>query len=160
LDALILAVAGGIMYGLSSVLGSNGGGVKLAPAVGLIFWVAIPYIYFTLFHSSGKSATWGKSAAGIILITDQGEQLTKVQAFVRVLLQGLLPIAAYVVLFLTLGSAFSFANEEMKTVMGLAIVLGVLAISLGPFITVFFNPRHQTLFDLICKTRVIKKPSP
>ena len=95
-----------------------------------------------------------------MLITDQGEKLTRVQAFVRVLLQNLLPIAALVVFFLTVGGSFSLANEEMKTTIGMAIIFGVLFISLGPFVTVFFNDRHQTLFDLICKTRVIKKTSP
>jgi uncharacterized RDD family membrane protein YckC len=160
LDALILAVAGGLVYGLSTILGSQDGGGKIAAVVGLLIWVAIPYIYFTICHSSDKSATWGKSAFGIMLITDQGEKLTRVQAFVRVLLQNLLPIAALVVFFITVGGSFSLANEEMKTTIGMAIIFGVLFISLGPFVTVFFNDRHQTLFDLICKTRVIKKTSP
>jgi uncharacterized RDD family membrane protein YckC len=37
-----------------------------------------------------------------------------------------------------------------------ALGIGVIAISVGPYMTVFFNPQHQTLFDMICKTCVIK----
>lgn len=160
LDGLILAFLGGLVFALASVLGSNAGGIKLAPALGLILWVAFPYIYFTVLHAGAKSASWGKAAVGLIVVTQQGERLTKWQAFIRILLQFLLPVAAYAVLFITFGSAFTLANEEMKTIMGLAIIIGVLAIMFGPFLTVFFNPQHQTLFDLICKTRVVKKPTP
>jgi uncharacterized RDD family membrane protein YckC len=160
LDLVILTLFGSILYALALLLAKSTSGLNLATALALLVWIAIPYIYFTALHSGKRSATWGKAAVGLVLATEQGERLTQLQAFIRILLQTLLPVAAYIVLFLSFGGAFFQATEEMRSALILAIIVGFLAIAFGPFMTVFFNPRHQTLFDLICKTRVIKKPIP
>jgi len=68
----------------------------------------------------------------------------------------LLPIAGYVVLALSLVPMAANQNDAMNGAIAVAVVCGVVAILFGPFIMVYFNPQRQSLFDQICKTRVIK----
>ncbi len=160
LDSLILGCIGGTLFGVASLLDSSMVGLKLVPVLGMLFYVALPYIYYTALHSGFRRASWGKAALGLVVVTVQGEQLTKLQAFIRVLLQSLLPFAGYVMVAIIFGSAFSVASEDLKMTMAIAISIGFLAITFGPYLTVYFNSQHQTLFDQICKTCVIRKPNP
>ena len=163
IDLLILVVLSGAAGALTHLLAiptAETRGVQLAPAIGLLLGIALPYIYFTIMHSSARAATWGKMAAGIVVVTIQGERLTKSQAFIRVLLQQLLPIAAYVVLAISLGSMIINVEGLMATAAGIAFFTGFIVITLGPYLAVFFSSQHQTLIDMICKTCVIKKQTP
>lgn len=160
IDGIILSTIGAVIYGLASLLAhpnSDLGNFKLAAVVGIFLWIALPYIYFTVLHSSEKSASWGKSAMGLMVLTQNGERLKKMEAFIRCLLQSLLPMAGFLVVIFTVGSAFTLATEDMKGALFIASVIGFIVISIGPYMTIYFNPKHQTLFDLICKTCVVKK---
>jgi uncharacterized RDD family membrane protein YckC len=122
--------------------------------------VILPYLYFTLQHASSKRATIGKSAMGLIIVTVQGEQLSKLQALIRVVLTAVIPAVGIIILGLALAGMITRQSQELMSPLIIAMLVGVVAIYIGPFITVFFNKQHQTLFDMLCKTCVIKKPNP
>ena len=159
IDTLILTFIGGIVFALATLLAQEGS-TKLASAIGFILYLVIPYVYFTLLHSGINSASWGKRMMGIIVVSDSGERLSKSTAFIRALLQLLLPIGAFILVAIMLGGAMITAVDEVKTALGVSIFIGYIAIFLGPYLMVFFNPMRKTVFDLICKTRVIRKATP
>lgn len=135
-------------------------GLGLFSGIGTLATLALPYLYFTLMHSSPKGATWGKAALGLRLITLQGEAVSKTTAFLRVLLQSVLPVCAYFVFAMSLGHILSQKLGWMDDALGWAALIGFLLIMLGPYAIVFFNPQRQTLFDQICKTRVVETKTP
>lgn len=145
------AVAGFIGVFDSSARGALSGGVFLLGAA------VVPFVYFTIMHSRDSGATWGKSAMGLRVVTLGGERLTRTQAFIRVLLTLLVPIAGWIVVGVTAAGTMSSDVEALKGIGVATITIGVLVISFGPYLTVFFNNQRQTLFDLICKTCVINK---
>ncbi len=93
---------------------------------------------------------------GLKLVTVQGERLTKAQAFIRVLLTMIIPIAGIIAVSLSFGGMAINYKEEFAASVGLALLIAIPAILIGPYLTVFFNPLKQTLFDLIVKTVVVK----
>ena len=163
IDALIIgfitAIPIGSAYAILSPRGAENGANPVM-IVMILASIVIPYVYHTLMHGSSRRATLGKQAMGLILVTVQGEQLTKVQAFIRIILTALLPVGGLLLLGLSAAGLAVQYKTEMHEAIGIAVALGALAIYIGPFITVFFNNRRQTLFDMICKTCVIKNPTP
>jgi len=152
----LIATALGAIAGLigvfdTSVKGAISGGVVLLGAA------VVPFVYFTIMHSRDSGASWGKAAMGVRVVTLGGERLTRMQAFIRVLLTLLVPIAGWIVVGITAAGTISSDVEALKGIGTATIVIGILAISFGPYLTVFFNHQRQTLFDLICKTCVINK---
>jgi uncharacterized RDD family membrane protein YckC len=93
---------------------------------------------------------------GLRVVTVGGERLTGIQAFTRCLLTLLIPVAGWIFVGLTAAGTLGSDVEALKGVGVAALVLGILAISFGPYLTVFFNPHRQTLFDLMCRTMVIR----
>lgn len=101
-------------------------------------------------------ATFGKKWMNLKLLTIQGEQLTKTQAFIRVLITMLFPILGLIAMSISLGGMALNYKYELTSSIGVAWVLALPFIVLGPYITVFFNPLNQTLYDMIAKTIVVK----
>ena len=93
---------------------------------------------------------------GLKIVTLQGETLSKTQSFMRVLLTFLLPIAAIIAIVLSLGSMAFTYKDSMHESIGLAVILAIPFALWGPYLTIYFNPLKQTLFDLMVKTIVIK----
>ncbi len=147
----IIAILGGLYF----VTGSN----NSSPYAAIYYLLLLPlhFAYFTYFHSSIKQATWGKQVAGIKVVKVTGESLTSSQAFVRCLVQYSLPILGYIAIALSFVGAIGIFKDDGAATAGLIIILGLIAVLVGPYITVFFNPQHQTLIDMICKTVVVKK---
>ena len=73
-------------------------------AFGVLASLVAPYVYYTVMHAAPYSATLGKRWMGIKVVNVSGELLTKMQAFLRVMLTLLLPIAGGVAVTLSLGS--------------------------------------------------------
>ena len=117
---------------------------------------SLPYAYYTLMHAAPYSATLGKRWMGIKVVNVSGELLTKMQAFLRVMLTLLLPIAGGVAVALSLGSMAMTYKDAMQDSIILAIVLALPLVVLGPYLFIFFNPLKQSLFDILMKTIVIK----
>jgi uncharacterized RDD family membrane protein YckC len=147
----IIAILGGLYF----VTGSN----NSSPYAAIYYLLLLPlhFAYFTYFHSSIKQATWGKQVAGIKVVKVTGESLTASQAFVRCLVQYSLPILGYVAIALSFAGAIGIFKDDGAAMAGMIVILGLIAVLVGPYITVFFNPQHQTLIDMICKTVVVKK---
>jgi len=162
IDTTFIGVLGGIFVGVAFLIGapfapSN----SLNSLVVLMFLLSlfIPYVYYTVTHGSEKKATLGKLAMGLMLVTTSGGQVTKVTAFLRVVLTTLLPVGAAFVIGLSAAGMLINYKEELHPAIALASIIGILIIYIGPFATIFFNEKRQTLFDLICKTYVINKPT-
>lgn len=151
ITGMLGAVAGLIGVFDTSARGALSGGVFLFGAV------IVPFMYFTMMHSRDSGATWGKSAMGLRVVTLGGERLTRTQAFTRCLLTLLVPMAGWLVVGVTAAGTMSADVEALKGVGIAAMVVGIIVVSFGPYLAVFFNPQRQTLFDLICKTCVINK---
>ena len=125
-------------------------------AFGVLASFVAPYAYYTIMHAAPYSATLGKRWMGIKVINVSGELLTKMQAFLRVMLTLLLPIAGGVAVTLSLGSMAMTYKDAMQDSIILAIVLALPLVVLGPYLFIYFNPLKQSLFDILMKTIVIK----
>lgn len=125
-------------------------------AFGVLASFVAPYAYYTIMHAAPYSATLGKRWMGIKVVNVSGELLTKMQAFLRVMLTLLLPIAGGVAVALSLGSMAMTYKDAMQDSIILAIVLALPLVVLGPYLFIFFNPLKQSLFDILMKTIVIK----
>jgi len=159
LDYVIVTLIAGVLGAIAGFIGVFDSSAKgaLSGGVFLLGAAVVPFVYFTIMHSRDSGATWGKSAMSLRVVTLGGERLTRTQAFIRVLLTLLVPIAGWIVVGVTAAGTISSDVEALKGIGVATITIGVLAISFGPYLTVFFNPQRQTLFDLICKTCVINK---
>lgn len=163
IDAVLISVISGIPVALSyGAIGARNpdAGPNLLVIVMVILSFVIPYAYYTILHGSPKKATFGKQAMGLVLVTVQGEQLTKIQAFIRILITALLPIGGIILLGLSAAGMVHQYKDELQDSIVIAILIGVMLVYVVPFALVFFNPKRQTLFDMICKTCVINKPLP
>ena len=162
IDALIVGFCTGVLAGIAYLIElPTKDGSGLNPIVILIFLACllVPYVYFTVLHGSYRRATIGKQVMGLALVTTQGEQVSKAIAFARIMLTALLPIASLIIIGLSAAGMVIQYKEEMHPAIGAALVLATLIVYIAPFATVFFNNRHQTFFDMICKTCVIKNPN-
>lgn len=161
IDVFIVTVATGIPIGVGyAALGSPSKDQSLDPLmiVMILASLFIPYLYYSLLHSSQEMATIGKRAMSLVVVTNQGERLTRLQAFIRIILTALLPIAGFILLVISAAGLATRFNEGLHESIGVALVLGLILIYVAPFMTVFFNKRRQTLFDMLCGTSVICKP--
>jgi uncharacterized RDD family membrane protein YckC len=158
IDYLIIAFAAGVIGAIAGLVGVGNQSVQGAYSGGVLVLLgaALPFIYFTILHSRPSGASWGKAAMSLRVVTLGGERLTPVQAFTRCLLTLLVPVAGWIFVGVTAAGTLGSDVEALKGVGTAALIIGVLAISFGPYLTVFFNPQRQTLFDLICKTCVIR----
>jgi len=152
------AIPVGAAYVLVGGGGANDLGLNPLLIVAILLSMTMPYVYFTLMHSSEAMATIGKQSMGLIVVTNQGEKLSRLQAFIRIIITALLPIAGLILLVVAAAGLASRFDEGLHASIGVATAIGLLLVYFGPFCTVFFNSRHQTFFDMVCKTCVINKP--
>lgn len=160
IDTIVLMVGICVIYGLVALTtlgGTLGRPTGLAGALLLLMALALPHIYFTMFHSSTGGATWGKGAMGIKVTTLGGEKLTRTQAFIRALLTLVLPMGGYAALGISMAGVLTIENDELKQSAMIAAGIGIIVIGYGPYLAIFFNKQRQTLFDMICKTCVVMK---
>jgi len=137
-------------------LPSRNEGISLLTSASILCAYIAPFIYFTVMPATKHQATFGKKWMNLKLLTIQGEQLTKTQAFIRVLITMLFPILGLIAISISLGGMALNYKDELTSSIGVAWVLALPFIVLGPYITVFFNPLNQTLYDMIAKTIVVK----
>ena len=159
MDYVIVTLIAGVFGAVAGVIGVFESSVKSTLSGGFFLLGAaiVPFIYFTIMHARETGATWGKSAMGIRVVTSGGGRLTSTQAFIRCLLTLLVPMAGTIVVSVTAAGAMSSDIEGLKSIGVAAVILGIIVAIYGPYITAFFNPQRQTLFDLICKTSVVNK---
>lgn len=124
--------------------------------IGVLGSFVAPYVYYTLMHAAPFGATFGKKWMGLRLVNLSGEMLTKMQAFLRIIVTLLLPIVGGVAVALSLGGMALSYKEIVQESIVIAMVLAFPLIILGPYLFIFFNPLRQSLFDIFMKTIVIK----
>jgi uncharacterized RDD family membrane protein YckC len=124
--------------------------------IGVLGSFIAPYIYYTLMHAAPFGATFGKKWLGIRVVNLSGEMLTKMQAFMRIIVTLLFPIVGGVAVALSLGGMAISYKEIIQESIIIAMVLAFPLIILGPYFFIFFNPLRQSLFDILMKTIVIK----
>jgi|AGTN01.2.fsa_nt_gi Predicted membrane protein/domain len=91
-----------------------------------LLYLVLPVAYWTFFESSAIQATIGKRIAGIMVIDENGKRLSVTKACARAV----------------------FRN--------ITLFLCIYLIGLIGIVTMDFNKRKQTLYDIIAKTCVIK----
>lgn len=125
-------------------------------AFGVLASFVAPYAYYTVMHAAPYSATLGKRWMGIKVVNLSGEMLTRMQAFLRIMITLLMPIAGGVAVALSLGSMAMTYKDAMHESIIFALVLALPLVFLGPYLFIYFNPLKQSLFDIFLKTIVIK----
>jgi uncharacterized RDD family membrane protein YckC len=158
IDYLIVTVAatiGGALVGLTSLAGT--GGTALGGGLLFLAVILLPFIYFTYFHSTEAGATLGKKAMKIKLVSSSGARVSAAMAFVRCLLTLVVPFVGYALVGLSTVSAIASGNEGMIGISAVAIVLGFFIAAFGPYLMIFFNNERQSLFDIMCRTRVVER---
>lgn len=163
IDYFLLAVVSGILSliaNLAGLLGDNAPGGRLIAILAILISIGVPYAYFTVMHASDRQASWGKSLMSLTIMTLQGERLTQMQAFTRILLQSVIPVTGLVVLAMSVGGFAGSGNKGMESAALGAGAIGILVILIGPYLMVFFNPQHQSLYDRLCKTCVVRRANP
>ncbi len=159
IDAIILAVLSAIPVAIAYVLTlpTKNQGFSIIMALGMLIGYIIPFVYFTVMPASEERATYGKKAMGLKLLTVQGERLSKSQAFIRVLLTMVIPMTGLLAITISLGGMAVGYKDEFATSVGIAWLIAMPLIVFGPYVTAFFNPNKQTLYDMIVKTVVVKR---
>ena len=164
LFAYVIDVVGFILVGVifASVLGISirwstpSVDINSLKALGnLSAWVVL-VLYFTIFHSSKLQATPGKLAAGLRIVTLDGKSVSFARAFARSLLTIGVSFLGVVVMALLLW-VFSYGQRSPAPFnITLAVLCGFVT-WYAPYLMLFFNKDRQTLFDRVCRTRVIKR---
>lgn len=124
--------------------------------IGVLASFIVPYIYYTLMHAAPFGATFGKKWLGLRVVNLSGEMLTKMQAFLRIIVTLLFPIVCGIAVALSLGGMAISYKEIIQESIIIAMLLAFPLIILGPYLFIYFNPLRQSFFDIIMKTIVIK----
>jgi uncharacterized RDD family membrane protein YckC len=158
IDTVIVIVATAVPLGLAFSIeqASRSSGVNLIVVIAALFAYGFPFLYYTVMPATTRQATLGKSALGLKLVTISGERLTKMQAFLRVLLTLLVPLGGIMAITLSFSGMALGYKEDLTASFGVAWFLAIPLVLWGPYITAFFNPQKQTLIDMIVKTIVVK----
>ena len=153
LDFLIIAAYIMILLGLGLSLNAITGGITLfsSPlAVDLMAFLVLvlPVIlYFALQEGSSRQATWGKRRMKLKVVNKQGNMLRPWQTLFRSVLK-FLPwqLAHTSVINMWLGNQAPIFMVAALTAQGLVIIY---------IIGIWFNKKHQALYDLAAGTYVV-----
>ena len=127
-------------------------------ALYFILGMIIQTLYYSLQHSSTSQATVGKRLMGLKLITFTGERVSLGLAVLRIILLSVIFISGTAI-FAAMATPMVLLAEgapELQIGAMSAFFVIYLVLIFVPFLMVFGNAAHKTLFDIICKTRVIE----
>jgi len=158
IDTIIVSLLASlpILFAHLMTLPSKQEAVNPSAVLGVMASFAAPYVYYTLMHASPNGATFGKRWMGIKVVNISGEMLTKMQAFLRIMVTLLLPLAGLLAVVLSLGSMAITYKDAMQDSIIYAIIVAFPIVFVGPYLCIFFNPLKQSLFDILMKTIVIR----
>ena len=108
-------------------------------------------LYFAFGESSGRQATWGKAKLGLKVTDQLGERVGFWRALTRTALK-FIPWELSHTLVWT--SAFSNDGFPGWVNYGFIFVYGLIGLNLAGLV---FSKKHQTIYDLLTKTYVMKK---
>lgn len=118
-------------------------------------WVVL-VLYFAIFHASKLQATPGKMAAGLRIVTQNGQRLGFGKAAGRALLSVGVFLLGVIALFVLSWVLTSGKSAPAPADWTLAFISAAVIWN-APYLMLFFNEERQTLFDRICGTRVVKR---
>jgi len=117
--------------------------------------LVVPVIlYFALFECSPRQATWGKQRMGLLVTNTHGKRLSLARSLLRSLLKFVPWELTHACLWRIPGWPLAPKVFPLISVVGLVLVwviVGVYVLSL------FVSKIHQTLYDLLAGTRVVKR---
>ena len=115
-------------------------------------------LYYSLQHSSTSQATVGKRLMGLKLVTLKGERVSLGLAVLRIILPSIVFISGTAIFAIVATPMVLLAEGAPELQIGAmsAFVAIYLVLLFVPLLMVFGNTAHKTLFDIICKTRVIE----
>lgn len=150
----VLVVA--FVLGISIAWSAPNIDLNSSKALGSLSAWAVLVLYFAIFHSSKLQATPGKLAAGLRIVTVDGQGVGFARAFGR----ALLTLAVYFLGAVVMALLFWVFTSDQRSPAPFHFALAVLCgfvIWNAPYLMLFFNKDRQTLFDRVCRTRVIKR---
>jgi uncharacterized RDD family membrane protein YckC len=164
IDLLVcLAIAAATIYGFVfiSVLVVGNKDLENIESLADLLAFLLCCLYFVFSYSSTHQASLGKKMMGLILVSHDGQRLSKVMAVGRVLVPVTIFALGYVLL---VGYVFWLASYDQpgsteaasSSVAGATLLLFYFAF-FAPYMTVFFSKNRLTLIDMLCKTRVVQK---
>lgn len=108
-------------------------------------------LYFAIRESSTQQATWGKQCVGLKVTDYNGERIEFRQAFSRTLLK-FIPWELSHTLIWEL--SFSPQEDSVMITYGFALVYLLVGLNIASLI---MTKKHQTIYDLLAKTYVVKQ---
>ena len=150
----------GAVYIVTAVLVQISRPKTASGAFGTTFIAAliIATLYYSLQHSSISQATVGKRLMGLKLITLSGEPVSFGLAVGRALLPSVIFVSGTAIFGAAALPIIMLADQapQIENGVGGALFLVYIVMIFVPVLLVFGNLERKTLFDMICKTRVIK----
>ncbi|MHC4692240.1 MAG: RDD family protein [Planctomycetota bacterium] len=107
-------------------------------------------LYFVFFESSGRQATWGKRRKGLKVIGKNGERLTRARAIGRTILKFIPWELAHTCIW-----QVSYARQEPSPLIMAGFLLVWILIGAN-IVILWISPTHQTLYDWLAGTYVVK----
>lgn len=108
-------------------------------------------LYFALSESSTRQATWGKGKVGLKVINEKGERISVWRALART---GLKFIPWELSHTLIWEIYFSPQTTSLWISYGFVLVYALIGLNLASLVV---SKGHQTLYDLLTKTYVMKR---
>jgi len=158
IDTFLVALASSVVSALGNLVSTQGAtGEALYGGILVLSSALLPFFYFTYFHRGPNGSTLGKRLFGLKVVMQSGAGLSTITAFVRVFLTLIVPVGGILVLG---GAAILPAASELPSLQlmgGLVAVMAIMICLLGPYATIFFTDQRLSIYDMICKTIVIKR---
>lgn len=115
------------------------------------FIVTVPIsLYFVLFESSAWQATWGKRKRHLQVISADGARLSKKRSISRTVLKFIPWELAHTCIW-----QISFADQTTSPIITFGFILVWILVGANA-ISLLVSPGHQTLYDRLANTYVIK----
>ena len=124
-----------------------------AQVIGILLLTLPVTLYFAISESSNRQATWGKRRMGLRVADDNGERISFLRSFSRTLLKFVPWELSHTLIW-----NISFAPEASSTMINYGFGLVYVLIGLN-IASMLMTKKHQTIYDLIAKTFVVKPTS-
>ena len=115
------------------------------------FLITLPVaLYFALGESSAQQATWGKKRMGVIVTDPNGERITFWRSLARTFLKFIPWELSHTLIW-----QLNFSPQTNSALINYSFILVYVLIGLN-IASLLITKTHQTLYDLLAKTYVIK----
>jgi uncharacterized RDD family membrane protein YckC len=148
---LVLALIGWLINSLSSAVSWLFADRFRAQLSGFLLVTLPVTLYFALSESSARRATWGKKKLGLQVTDYNGARISGWRSLGRTTLKFIPWEISHTIVW---AIAFSAGKNPAWINYGLILVYALIGLNL---LCLLFTRKHQTMYDLIAKTYVIKR---